>query len=72
MKNLSETEEKIYTYMKYYFKEKGYCPTLYEISNFIGKSYGTTKNYVDKLKEKDLVQSVHSKKRFRVWEYILL
>jgi len=69
---LSETEEIIYKYMKSYYKEKGHCPNLYEICDFIEKSYGVTKYNIIKLKDKGLVKSVIRKKSVGVWEYVLL
>lgn len=50
-------EEEILNYMRSYYKEHGYCPTSYEIGEYIGKHPSTIRLKIKGLKKKGIIGS---------------
>lgn len=64
MKKIDENINKVYEYVKKYFEENAYPPTVREICANVGiKSTATAYSYLEKLKDNGLITKTPDKKR---------
>tara|TARA_R100000008_G_scaffold76644_1_gene56629 strand:+ start:2283 stop:2495 length:213 start_codon:yes stop_codon:yes gene_type:complete len=54
--NLSEQQKKAYKFIQSYNDETGFCPTLREIANHLSISVNATREKLNALKKKGLVE----------------
>jgi len=57
MEKLSERQQQVYNYIKKYFDENGFCPSLADVARGVNLHESTTAVYVETLKKKGAVTS---------------
>lgn len=64
MKQLTESQEKVYEVIKDFINKKGYSPTIREIGDMIGlRSPGTIYVHLERIKEKGYITYEKGKNR---------
>jgi len=59
VKKLSNRQQQVYDFIKTYFTENGFCPSLADIACSLGLHESTVVAYVNLLKQKGLVTSAY-------------